>query len=107
MDGKVQAINENGTDSSGNAAAYITLVQDGLTGAGEFQLLHAAARTGSLAVNVVGYADLKKAPELSRQSEFWQRTSRRLRLGGYKILLDGSPQGRTAWMLEPYAGGAR
>lgn len=38
----------------------ITLVQDGLTGAGEFQLLHAAARTGSLAVNVVGYADLKK-----------------------------------------------
>ena len=26
---KVQAINENGTDSSGNAAAYITLVQDG------------------------------------------------------------------------------
>lgn len=84
----------------------ITLVQDGLTGAGEFQLLHAAARTGTLAVNVVGYADLKKAPELSRQSEFWQRTSRRLRLGGYKILLDGSPQGRTAWMLEPYAGGA-
>ena len=29
VDGKVQAINENGTDSSGNAAAYITLVQDG------------------------------------------------------------------------------
>ena len=29
VDGKVQSINENGTDSSGNAAAYITLVQDG------------------------------------------------------------------------------
>ena len=28
VDGKVQSINENGTDSSGNAAAYITLVQD-------------------------------------------------------------------------------
>ena len=29
VDGKVQSINENSTDSSGNAAAYITLVQDG------------------------------------------------------------------------------
>ena len=26
VDGKVQSINENSTDSSGNAAAYITLV---------------------------------------------------------------------------------
>ena len=26
----------------------------------------------------------------------------RIRLGGVKIFLDGSPQGRTAWMREPY-----
>ena len=24
------------------------------------------------------------------------------KLGGYKIFLDGSPQGRTAWMRTPY-----
>lgn len=29
---------------------------------------------------------------------------RRCRLGGVKIFLDGSPQGRTAWMREPYLG---
>lgn len=29
---------------------------------------------------------------------------RHFRLGGYKIFLDGSPQGRTAWMRKPYLG---
>ena len=29
----------------------------------------------------------------------------RLRIGGYKIVLDGSPQGRTAWMSKPYVNG--
>ena len=28
-----------------------------------------------------------------------------LKIGGYKLILDGSPQGRSAWMSEPYLGG--
>ena len=28
-----------------------------------------------------------------------------LKLGGYKVVLDGSPQGRSAWMSQPYLGG--
>ena len=31
--------------------------------------------------------------------------SKRCRVGGIKIFLDGSPQGRTAWMRSPYLGG--
>ncbi len=31
-------------------------------------------------------------------------TKARLKVGGIKIFLDGSPQGRTAWMRTPYAG---
>ena len=27
-----------------------------------------------------------------------------LKIGGYKTFLDGSPQGRTAWMRTPYLG---
>lgn len=27
-----------------------------------------------------------------------------LKIGGYKTFLDGSPQGKTAWMKTPYAG---
>ena len=82
----------------------ITLIQDGLTGADEFQMLSAAARAGVFTADVVGYADLKKAPELS-SSPCWQTPVGGFRLGGWKIFLDGSPQGLTAWMLEPYQGG--
>ena len=28
-----------------------------------------------------------------------------IKIGGYKLVLDGSPQARTAWMTEPYVGG--
>ena len=79
----------------------ITLVQDGLTGRGEYQMLAAMAGRGGLDVDVVGYADMKKAPELSGEP-CWGRFVDHFKLGGYKIFLDGSPQGRTAWMLEPY-----
>lgn len=82
----------------------ITVIQDGVTGQGEYQMLAGAAGAGALTADVVGYVDMEKAPELVK-SPYWGRASNGLRLGGYKIFLDGSPQGRTAWMLEPYQGG--
>lgn len=62
----------------------ITLIQDGLTGADEFQMLSAAARAGVFTADVVGYADLKKAPELS-SSPCWQTPVGGFRLEGWKI----------------------
>lgn len=82
----------------------ITVIQDGVTGQGEYQMLVGAAGAGALTADVVGYVDMEKAPELVK-CPYWGRSSNGLRLGGYKIFLDGSPQGRTAWMLEPYQGG--
>ena len=67
----------------------IVLAQEGLADQGRYDLL-ASAR---LTVDTVGYADLKHDPDLAERPG----------IGGYKIFLDGSPQGRTAWMLEPYA----
>lgn len=88
-------------------ASYgIATAQDGLTGRQEFALLSRAAEEGKLFLDVVGYADMKKAPELICENPEWAGGYRGgLRLGGYKIFLDGSPQGRTAWMSEPYLGG--
>ena len=67
----------------------VTLIQDGLTDAGRYALLSAA----HLKTEAVGYADLKNSLALIDKPH----------IGGYKIFLDGSPQGRTAWMLKPYA----
>lgn len=84
----------------------ITTAQDGFMKQAEAQLLAEAARAGELALDVVGYCDMKENAGLpGRLPEFRQRYSGRFKIGGYKIFLDGSPQGRTAWVTTPYLGG--
>ncbi len=84
-------------------ARGITTVQEGLVKPAEWSQLQAAAEAGRLMVDVVGYCDMKEHRALLRQAGgYGEGYHNRLRLGGYKIFLDGSPQGRTAWMSEPY-----
>lgn len=59
-------------------------------------------RSRGLKIDIVAYpdiiigADVIKAPLLSR------RYTNHLRIGGAKLNLDGSPQGKTAWLTKPY-----
>lgn len=87
-------------------ASYgITTVQDGMVGKPLFQLLKTASGKGILKLDVVGYLDIMTAAELvEAELEYSAKYQNHLKIGGYKIFLDGSPQGKTAWMLEPYEG---
>lgn len=87
-------------------ASYgITTVQDGMVGKPLFQLLKAAAEMGILKLDIVGYVDIMTATDLMEQrNPYVGNYEKHLKLGGYKVFLDGSPQGKTAWMLEPYEG---
>ena len=87
-------------------ASYgITTVQDGMVGRPLFQLLKAAAKMGILKLDIVGYLDIMTAADLiDEEPEYVGAYQDHLKIGGYKIFLDGSPQGKTAWMLEPYEG---
>ena len=77
----------------------VTTVQDGLLQEQGFNLM----RDTPLHVDAVGFADLKQSPTLLKEHpEYCKGYRDHFRLGGYKIILDGSPQGRTAWMSEPY-----
>lgn len=63
--------------------------------------LAAYAEKGKFKIDVVSYidyafADLIKEPWLGREY------NNHYRIGGMKITLDGSPQGRTAWRTQPY-----
>ncbi len=71
----------------------------------DFEFLCAAAKNGVLELDAVAYADLKNAEDLLDQYPQYRSYQRNLKIGGYKIFLDGSPQGRTAWMTKPYQGG--
>ena len=83
----------------------ITTIQDGLTEEASFTLLKEAAMAGRLKTDIVCYADLLKSPELvQKEPEYDRHYNRHLKIGGYKIILDGSPQGRTAWLSKPYEG---
>ena len=87
-------------------ASYgITTIQDGMVGKPLFQLLKAAAGMGILRQDIVGYVDIMTASDLMKEeSDYVGKYKNHLKLGGYKVFLDGSPQGKTAWMTEPYVG---
>ena len=83
----------------------IATIQDGYTKDGEWQLLKKMADDGRLKADVVAYIDLKDCRGILQGHPEYQNSYRgHLRIGGYKIFLDGSPQGRTAWMTSPYLG---
>ena len=83
----------------------ITTVQDGLTRADEWRLLKLMAGQNALKLDIVSYIDLNLCKNLVRENpQFVNRYQNRLKIGGYKVFLDGSPQGRTAWMSRPYEG---
>jgi predicted amidohydrolase YtcJ len=59
-----------------------------------------AAKRGLLDIDFIGWMDYSNRKELDRA--FSKTYSNHYRLGGLKITLDGSPQGRTAWRTVPY-----
>jgi predicted amidohydrolase YtcJ len=61
-----------------------------------------AAERGLLAVDVVAYPDILGAADQLGGALHGPAYRNRLRIGGAKISLDGSPQGKTAWLTRPY-----
>jgi predicted amidohydrolase YtcJ len=61
-----------------------------------------AADRGLLAVDVVAYPDILGAADQLGGVLHRRAYRNRLRIGGAKISLDGSPQGKTAWLTRPY-----
>ena len=60
------------------------------------------ADRGELLVDVVSYPSATQGLQ-AMDSPFVGRSYRnRFRIGGVKVTLDGSPQGRTAWLTQPY-----
>ncbi len=83
----------------------ITTVQEGMM-VGEILPLYQMLVGGNhLIPDVVGYPQINDSDKFYKTfSECDNKYSMNFRLGGYKIILDGSPQGRTAWMKTPYTG---
>ena len=80
----------------------VTTVQDGASTLTDLETLQTAAGRDELILDVVAYPFYRYAEALDGPFPFSQTYNRRFRVGGLKLGLDGSPQGKTAWLTEPY-----
>lgn len=90
------------------AAAGVTTAQEGATHAADVALLKRLAAQDAFFIDVVAYpffTDIDKVLETYPASFAWGKYVGRLKLGGCKITIDGSPQGKTAFFTRPYLTG--
>lgn len=82
----------------------ITTCQDGFTKKEEFAILDYSSKNKKLKMDIVGFIDIKNNKNIYDENKetYVKGYINNFRIGGYKMFLDGSPQGRTAWMLTPY-----
>lgn len=81
-----------------------TTAQDGATDAVSLQGFIAAAAAGQLKIDIVAYPSSITLGDGAVMDGPYQSRSYtgRFRIGGMKLILDGSPQGKTAWLSKPY-----
>ena len=66
------------------------------------ELLTANAEAGQLKLDVVSYIDYMFVDQYMDSEWNSREYTNHYRIGGMKVTLDGSPQGRTAWRTQPY-----
>jgi len=89
------------------AEAGVTTAQDGASHIGDVEIFQKGADENALFIDVVSYPFITEFDtifKLYRQEDFGKYNNR-LKLGGIKITIDGSPQGRTALFTTPYLTG--
>ena len=79
-----------------------TTVQEGRSSQQAYDTMVRAAEKNALLLDVVAYADFVSSPEILTSPFLSKEYRGRFRVGGVKLNFDGSPQGKTAWLSEPY-----
>jgi predicted amidohydrolase YtcJ len=87
--------------------AGITTAQEGATNKQQLDLLRIAADRGLLDIDVVALPFVTEIDAIFGGRPPFTETdyTKRLRIGGVKIVADGSPQGKTAFFTTPYLTG--
>jgi len=80
----------------------ITTVQDGASSPETIALMHAADAQGIINLDVISFPIGQNGLDQNLDSINFGGYEGRLKIGGIKLILDGSPQGKTAYLTEPY-----
>ncbi len=83
----------------------ITTIQEGMMVKQMLPFYQMLLHNKVLTLDIIGYPQIADGDIFyDALSECTRNYHEHFRLGGYKIILDGSPQGRTAWMRSSYKG---
>ncbi len=85
------------------ASFGIATAQEGAVKKEDFDLLKFYYTKKAYVIDVVAYIDITENKFIvDEEYKNFKSYKENFRIGGYKLFLDGSPQGRTAWMRKPY-----
>jgi predicted amidohydrolase YtcJ len=89
------------------AEAGITTAQEGASHIGDVSILQKGADNEALFIDVVSYPFITEFDTIFKlySSDDFGKYNNHFKLGGIKITIDGSPQGRTALFTTPYLTG--
>ena len=80
----------------------ITTAQDGASNPETISLMQAADVQGMINLDIISYPIGQNGLDKNLDSINFGNYEGRLKIGGIKLILDGSPQGKTAYLTEPY-----
>ena len=80
----------------------ITTAQDGASSKETIGLMQAADAQGKINLDIISYPIGQNGLLKDIDTLSFGRYNGRLKIGGIKLILDGSPQGKTAYLTEPY-----
>lgn len=79
-----------------------TTAQDGRSSTGTCQLMAQMAERGDLPIDILSFPDILTSTDVMATPLYRKTYVGKFRVGGVKLTLDGSPQGKTAWLSQPY-----
>jgi predicted amidohydrolase YtcJ len=75
-----------------------TTAQEGRAIGLSLEAMKRVADAGKLPIDLVAYPDILEVEDIKPSMTY----TGRYRVGGVKLTIDGSPQGKTAWLSQPY-----
>ncbi|MGB5811146.1 MAG: amidohydrolase [Polyangiales bacterium] len=89
------------------AEAGVTTAHEGATHLPQLQTIKRASEAGVNIIDIIAFPFVTNVEAIIEEFpvESWGRYDDRLKIGGVKITIDGSPQGRTAYFTTPYRTG--
>jgi len=89
------------------AQAGITTAQEGATHLPQIQTIKRVSEAGANIIDIIAYPFITDVDGIVKENPVaaWGKYKNGFKIGGVKITIDGSPQGRTAYFSTPYLTG--